>query len=98
MACLTFEKGTGELGAREREKREKNVQRGWQHPVPQYPWQRDGIQARRGRIPIDIRVSSALSISGSAKQGKQLTRPMLAPGTIPGPPTSAAPMLEMMEP
>lgn len=56
-----------------------------------------GSKRANSYFPRHSSVLLILVRAGWRKRTKR-TRPILAPGTIPGPPTRAAPMLEMMDP
>ena len=57
---------------------------------------RDGNQAQRARIPKQGK--KPVKRNRRRMKLRKHTRPTLQPGTVPGPPTSAAPMLETMAP
>ena len=54
----------------------------------------DDSQVQKVHIPFETRQTQKVN----RQRGIKLTRPTLQPGTIPGPPTNAAPMLETIAP
>lgn len=54
----------------------------------------DDSQVQKVHIPFETRQTQ----KADRQRGIELTRPTLQPGTIPGPPTNAAPMLETIAP
>ena len=54
----------------------------------------DDSQVQKVHIPFETRQTQ----KAKRLRGTKLTRPTLQPGTIPGPPTNAAPMLETIAP